>query len=91
MLVYIIFTYTFILSYFSVLSKYGVHSFPSILLVNGTSRIRYRGQKDMLSLVHFYNRITGKVLLCFHIWWVCVVLLKRVVFGYVRIKTDSVL
>ncbi|XP_038882174.1 5'-adenylylsulfate reductase-like 5 [Benincasa hispida] len=43
----------------NVLSKYGVHSFPSILLVNGTSRVRYRGQKDILSLVRFYNRITG--------------------------------
>ncbi|KAE8649373.1 5'-adenylylsulfate reductase-like 5 [Cucumis sativus] len=43
----------------NVLSKYGVHSFPSILLVNGTSRVRYRGRKNILSLVRFYNRITG--------------------------------
>ena len=72
MLVYNLFTYTFILAYFSVLSKYGVHSFPSILLVNGTSRVRYRGRKNILSLVRFYNRITGKVLLFFHMWCVCV-------------------
>ncbi|KAG6603430.1 5'-adenylylsulfate reductase-like 5, partial [Cucurbita argyrosperma subsp. sororia] len=43
----------------NVLSKYGIHSFPSILLVNGTSRVRYHGQKDILSLVRFYSRITG--------------------------------
>lgn len=43
----------------NVLSKYGIHSFPSVLLVNSTSRVRYHGPKDILSLVRFYSRITG--------------------------------
>ncbi|KAG6595500.1 5'-adenylylsulfate reductase-like 5, partial [Cucurbita argyrosperma subsp. sororia] len=43
----------------NVLSKYGVHSFPTLLLVNRSSWVRYRGPKDILSLVRFYNRVTG--------------------------------
>ncbi|KAJ8645129.1 hypothetical protein MRB53_006877 [Persea americana] len=42
-----------------VFSRYGVHSLPSILMVNRTSRLRYSGSKDLSSLVHFYKRITG--------------------------------
>ncbi|TXG66331.1 hypothetical protein EZV62_007606 [Acer yangbiense] len=43
----------------SMFSRYGIHSLPSILLVNQTSRLRYRGQKDLCSLVQFYEETTG--------------------------------
>lgn len=43
----------------SVLSRNGVHSFPSLFLQNQTSRVRYRGSRDLDSLVHFYKEITG--------------------------------
>ncbi|KAG9451397.1 hypothetical protein H6P81_011362 [Aristolochia fimbriata] len=42
-----------------IFSKYGIHSLPSILLVNQTSRIRYRGSKDLDSLIRFYKKTTG--------------------------------
>lgn len=44
---------------FSVFSRYGVHSFPSILIMNGTMRVRYRGSKDLISLLLFYMKTTG--------------------------------
>ncbi|KAG0489137.1 hypothetical protein HPP92_007948 [Vanilla planifolia] len=34
----------------SVFSRYGIHSFPSILLANRTARIKYHGSKDIDSL-----------------------------------------
>ncbi|KAJ8574083.1 hypothetical protein K7X08_025888 [Anisodus acutangulus] len=43
----------------SVFSRYGVHGFPSILIVNQTARVRYHGRKDLHSLVNFYKRTTG--------------------------------
>ncbi|XP_062005331.1 5'-adenylylsulfate reductase-like 5 [Rosa rugosa] len=43
----------------SVFSRYGIPSFPSILIVNQTSRVRYYGPKDLLSLVQFYQKTTG--------------------------------
>ncbi|ONH94241.1 hypothetical protein PRUPE_7G006000 [Prunus persica] len=43
----------------SVFSRYGIHSLPSILIVNQTSRVRYHGLKDLYSLVRFYQTITG--------------------------------
>ncbi|XP_044483422.1 5'-adenylylsulfate reductase-like 7 [Mangifera indica] len=43
----------------SLYSRYGIHSLPSILLVNQTSRLRYRGPKDLHSLVQFYQKTTG--------------------------------
>ncbi|XP_045790483.1 5'-adenylylsulfate reductase-like 5 isoform X2 [Trifolium pratense] len=42
----------------SLYSKYGINSLPSILLVNQTSRLRYRGPNDFLSLLEFYERNT---------------------------------
>ncbi|XP_058722682.1 5'-adenylylsulfate reductase-like 5 [Vicia villosa] len=42
----------------SLYSKYGIHSLPSILLVNQTSKLRYRGPNDFLSLLEFYERNT---------------------------------
>ncbi|KAK8504570.1 hypothetical protein V6N13_064013 [Hibiscus sabdariffa] len=43
----------------SIFSKYGIHSLPSILIVNQTLRVRYRGSKDLLSIVQFYEKTTG--------------------------------
>ncbi|XP_010934707.1 5'-adenylylsulfate reductase-like 5 [Elaeis guineensis] len=43
----------------SVFSRYGIHSFPAILLTNGTMMVRYRGSKDIKSLVNFYKKTTG--------------------------------
>ncbi|CAN8300442.1 unnamed protein product [Cochlearia groenlandica] len=43
----------------SVFSRYGIHSLPSILIVNQTSKIRYHGQKDLASLIQFYKETTG--------------------------------
>ncbi|KAI9093583.1 hypothetical protein K1719_027032 [Acacia pycnantha] len=43
----------------SIFSRNGIHSLPAILLVNQTSRLRYRGPKDLISLAQFYERNTG--------------------------------
>lgn len=43
----------------SILSRYGIHSVPSLLIVNQTTRIRHHGSKDLQSLVTFYKRTTG--------------------------------
>ncbi|WOL08062.1 5'-adenylylsulfate reductase-like 5 [Canna indica] len=43
----------------SILSRYGIHSFPAILLSNKTAVIRYRGTKDIDSLIKFYKENTG--------------------------------
>lgn len=44
----------------SIFSRYGVHSFPTLLVSNKTERIRYRGSKDLDSLVCFYREFTGE-------------------------------
>ncbi|KAF3953781.1 hypothetical protein CMV_020802, partial [Castanea mollissima] len=43
----------------SIFSRYGIHSLPSILMVNRTSRVRYHGPKNLISLVQFYKKTTG--------------------------------
>ncbi|CAA0403356.1 unnamed protein product [Arabidopsis thaliana] len=43
----------------SVFSRYGIHSLPSILMVNETMKMRYHGQKDLASLIQFYKETTG--------------------------------
>uniref|UniRef100_A0A1J3JD53 5'-adenylylsulfate reductase-like 4 n=1 Tax=Noccaea caerulescens TaxID=107243 RepID=A0A1J3JD53_NOCCA len=43
----------------STLSKYGVHGFPTLLLLNSTMRARYRGNRMLDSLVAFYSDVTG--------------------------------
>ncbi|KAF3610680.1 hypothetical protein DY000_02051548, partial [Brassica cretica] len=43
----------------SVFSRYGIRSLPSILIVNQTSKARYHGQKDLTSLIEFYEESTG--------------------------------
>ncbi|KAF8085410.1 hypothetical protein N665_0667s0008 [Sinapis alba] len=41
------------------LPSYGIHSLPTILMVNQTFKMRYHGQKDLASLIHFYQQTTG--------------------------------
>ncbi|KAG7580573.1 Thioredoxin-like superfamily [Arabidopsis suecica] len=43
----------------SVFSRYGIHSLPSILMVNQTLKARYHGRKDLTSLIEFYEEATG--------------------------------
>ncbi|CAH8381448.1 unnamed protein product [Eruca vesicaria subsp. sativa] len=43
----------------SVFSRYGIHSLPSILMVNQTLKMRYIGPKDLASLIQFYQQTTG--------------------------------
>ncbi|KAA8538093.1 hypothetical protein F0562_027701 [Nyssa sinensis] len=43
----------------SILSKYGVHGFPTLFLLNSTMRVRYHGSRTLGSLVAFYSDITG--------------------------------
>ncbi|CAD5321996.1 unnamed protein product [Arabidopsis thaliana] len=43
----------------SVFSRYGIHSLPSILMVNQTLNARYHGRKDLISLIEFYEEATG--------------------------------
>ncbi|KAL1565712.1 5-adenylylsulfate reductase-like, variant 2 [Salvia divinorum] len=43
----------------SVFSRYGIHSVPSLLIVNQTTRIRHHGSKDLQSLLSFYKITTG--------------------------------
>ncbi|XP_010455302.1 PREDICTED: 5'-adenylylsulfate reductase-like 6 [Camelina sativa] len=44
----------------STLSKYGVHGFPTIILMNSTMLVAYRGSRTLDSLVTFYSDVTGK-------------------------------
>ncbi|XP_059636285.1 5'-adenylylsulfate reductase-like 4 [Cornus florida] len=43
----------------SILSKYGVHGFPTLFLLNSTMRVRYHGSRTLGSLIAFYSDITG--------------------------------
>ncbi|KAJ8471796.1 hypothetical protein OPV22_026139 [Ensete ventricosum] len=43
----------------SILSRYGVHGFPTLFLLNSTMRVQYHGSRTMKSLVAFYNHVTG--------------------------------
>ncbi|CAA7395384.1 unnamed protein product [Spirodela intermedia] len=43
----------------SIFSRFGAHSLPSIVLVNGKIMVQHRGGKDLDSLVAFYERSTG--------------------------------
>ncbi|KAL5705224.1 5'-adenylylsulfate reductase-like [Ranunculus cassubicifolius] len=45
----------------SVLSRYGVHGFPTLFLLNANSslRVRYHGSRSLTSLVSFYRDVTG--------------------------------
>ncbi|KAK8705512.1 hypothetical protein V6N13_049113 [Hibiscus sabdariffa] len=43
----------------SILSKYGVHGFPTLFLLNSTMRARYHGNRSLESLSAFYGDVTG--------------------------------
>lgn len=43
----------------SILSKYGVHGFPTLFVLNSTMRVRYHGSRTLTSLVAFYTNVTG--------------------------------
>ncbi|KAJ6841200.1 5'-adenylylsulfate reductase-like 3 [Iris pallida] len=43
----------------SILSRYGVHGFPTLFLLNSTMRVRYHGLRTINSLVGFYSDVTG--------------------------------
>ncbi|XP_044478435.1 5'-adenylylsulfate reductase-like 4 isoform X2 [Mangifera indica] len=43
----------------SILSKYGVHGFPTLFLLNSSMRVRYHGSRTLISLVAFYSDVTG--------------------------------
>ncbi|KAL9247659.1 hypothetical protein vseg_021068 [Gypsophila vaccaria] len=43
----------------SFLSKYGVHGFPTLFLLNSTMRVRYHGSRSLTSLVSFFSDVTG--------------------------------
>lgn len=46
---------------FSILSKYGVYGFPTLILLNSTMRVRYQGPRTLDSLITFYGDVTGNV------------------------------
>ncbi|KAJ8555572.1 hypothetical protein K7X08_013068 [Anisodus acutangulus] len=43
----------------STLSKYGVHGFPTLFLLNSTMRMRYHGSRSLDSVIEFYGVSTG--------------------------------
>ncbi|GAB4845038.1 5'-adenylylsulfate reductase-like [Ancistrocladus abbreviatus] len=43
----------------SILSKYGVHGFPTLFLINSTFWERYAGSRSFSSLTTFYGVVTG--------------------------------
>ncbi|XP_027365443.1 5'-adenylylsulfate reductase-like 4 isoform X1 [Abrus precatorius] len=43
----------------SILSKYGVHGFPTLFILNSTMRVRYHGSRKLDSLIVFYSDVTG--------------------------------
>ncbi|XP_039015488.1 5'-adenylylsulfate reductase-like 4 isoform X2 [Hibiscus syriacus] len=43
----------------SILSKYGVHGFPTLFLLNSTMRARYHGNRSLKSVSAFYGDVTG--------------------------------
>ncbi|KAF5766410.1 putative Thioredoxin domain-containing protein [Helianthus annuus] len=43
----------------SILSKYGVHGFPTLFVLNSTMRARYHGSRTIDSLMAFYTNVTG--------------------------------
>ncbi|XWS21497.1 hypothetical protein CRYUN_Cryun30bG0059500 [Craigia yunnanensis] len=43
----------------SILSKYGVHGFPTLFLLNSTMHMRYHGNRSFESLGAFYSDVTG--------------------------------
>lgn len=68
----------------SILSKYGVHGFPTLFILNSTMRVRYHGSRTLGSLVGFYNDVTGKAhfrSLSFH-WDLCSIISVFPIYRY---------
>lgn len=43
----------------SILSRYGVHGFPTLFLLHSSVRVRYHGSRSISSLTAFYSNVTG--------------------------------
>ncbi|KAK1411034.1 hypothetical protein QVD17_37578 [Tagetes erecta] len=43
----------------SVFSRHGIHSVPSVIIANKTTRVHFHGPKDLHSLLEFYHLTTG--------------------------------
>lgn len=43
----------------SILSRYGVHGFPTLFLLNSSMRVRYQGPRSINYLTSFYSDVTG--------------------------------
>lgn len=55
-----VFNQNFTIENCSVLSKYGVHGFPTLFLLNSSIWVRYHGPRTMKSLATFYTDVTGQ-------------------------------
>jgi len=56
----------------SILSKYGVHGFPTLFILNSTMRVRYHGSRTLASLIGFYNDVTGEAHFFFFFTYPCI-------------------
>lgn len=72
-------------AYCSLFSRYGVRGFPAILLVNETTMVRYRGSKDLSSLIDFYKETTGTIVTPLH---GCIALLNDHSFFQISLTWD---
>lgn len=43
----------------SILSRYGVHGFPTVVLLHSSMPVRYHGSRSISSLTAFYSNVTG--------------------------------
>ncbi|XP_062221971.1 5'-adenylylsulfate reductase-like 3 [Phragmites australis] len=43
----------------SIISRYGIHGFPTLFLLNSTMRVRYHGPRTVKSLAVFYTDVSG--------------------------------
>ncbi|KAG8072448.1 hypothetical protein GUJ93_ZPchr0006g42689 [Zizania palustris] len=43
----------------SIISRYGIHGFPTLFLLNSTMRVRYHGPRTVKSLATFYSDVSG--------------------------------
>ncbi|KAL6912110.1 hypothetical protein ACP4OV_000915 [Aristida adscensionis] len=43
----------------SIISRYGIHGFPTLFLLNSTMRVRYHGPRTVKSLAAFYSDVSG--------------------------------
>ncbi|KAI4982140.1 hypothetical protein ZWY2020_022632 [Hordeum vulgare] len=43
----------------SIISRYGIHGFPTLFLLNSTMRVRYHGPRTVKPLAAFYSDVSG--------------------------------